>query len=159
MRMIPSCLAAAVAAGVAFLGTGAAFSAELPAGHQVFLKMKCNSCHTLKAAKIEKKKAEATEEEEAAATGTGTKKEPPDLSGVGIKRDVTWIENWLARKELIDGKKHKKRFSGTPAEMKTVAAWLATMKTKTEAEKPAAEKPATEKSATEKPATEKSATK
>ena len=138
MRMIPSCLAVAMAAAVALLGAGVAFSAELPAGHQVFLKAKCNSCHTLKSAKIEKRKVEATEEEEAAATGTGSKKEPPDLSGVGIKRDATWIENWLARKELIDGKKHKKRFSGTPAEMKTVSAWLATMKTKPEGEKPAA---------------------
>jgi mono/diheme cytochrome c family protein len=138
MRLIPSCLAVAVAAAVTLLGAGVAFSVEPAAGHQVFLKAKCNSCHTLKAEKIEKKKVEPAEEEEAAATATGTKKEPPDLSGVGIKRDATWIENWLARKELIDGKKHKKRFTGTPAEMKTVSAWLATMKTKIEPAKPVA---------------------
>jgi mono/diheme cytochrome c family protein len=100
----------------------------VPAGQKVFLDSKCNSCHTLKAAKIEKKKAEVSEEEEAAATGTSTKKEPPDLSGVGIKRNATWIEGWLARKELIDGKKHKKKFSGTPEQMKTVSVWLATMR-------------------------------
>jgi mono/diheme cytochrome c family protein len=136
MKTIPLCLA--VAGAVALLGTGVAFAADEPAGHQVFLKAKCNSCHTLKAAKIEKRKVEPADEEEAAATTSSTKKEPPDLSGAGIKRDATWIEGWLARKELIDGKKHKKKFTGTPAEMKTVAAWLATMKTKAEGEKPAA---------------------
>lgn len=135
MKTIPLCLA--VAGAVALLGTGVAFAADEPAGHQAFLKAKCNSCHTLKAAKIEKKKVEAADEEEAAATKSSTKKEPPDLSGAGIKRDAAWIEGWLARTELIDGKKHKKKFTGTPAEMKTIAAWLATMKTKTE-EKPAA---------------------
>lgn len=136
MNMIRWCLAAA--GGVALLAMGVAFAAEVPAGQKVFLESKCNSCHTLKAAKIEKRKA-ATAEEGEEASATTKKKPPPDLSGAGIKRDAAWIEAWLLRKELVDGKKHKKKFTGTPEEAKTVSAWLATMKTKTdEVEKKAA---------------------
>ncbi len=136
MRALWWCLA--VLAGAAFLGTGLAYAAEtVPAGQRLFLEYKCNSCHTLKAAKIEKKKVEVAEEEEVAAASTGTKKEPPDVSGVGLKRSAEWIQGWLMKKELIDGKKHKKKWRGTPEELKTIAAWLATMKTKPEAEKPA----------------------
>jgi mono/diheme cytochrome c family protein len=138
MNTIRWCLT--VAGGVALLAMGAAFAADVPAGQKVFLDAKCNSCHTLKAAKIEKRKAATTEEgEETSATSTTTKKQPPDLSGAGIKRDAAWIEGWLLRKELVDGKKHKKKFTGTPEEAKTVSAWLATMKVKAdEVEKKAA---------------------
>ena len=130
MNFIRWCLATAGA--VALLASGVAYAADVPAGQKVFLDNKCNSCHTLKAAKIEKKKTEPAEGEEASAATSTTKKQPPDLSGAGLKRDAAWIEGWLLRKELIDGKKHKKKFNGTPEDAKIVAAWLATMKTKTE---------------------------
>lgn len=131
MNRIRWCLM--VLGAVALLASGVAFAADdVPAGQKVFLDSKCNSCHTLKAAKIEKRKTEAEEGEEASATSSSTKKQPPDLSGAGIKRDAAWIEGWLLRKELVEGKKHKKKFAGTPEQAKTVSAWLATMKTKTE---------------------------
>jgi hypothetical protein len=126
----------AVLMGMVLSGAVVAYAgaAEGTAGQKLFVKYRCQSCHSLKALKLEKKKPEAGEEEAApaAAAGVAKKKEPPDLSGVGLERKPEWIEGWLFKKELIDGKKHRKKFLGTPAEAKTLAGWLATMKTKTE---------------------------
>lgn len=101
------------------------------AGQKLFVKHRCQSCHSLKALKLEKAKAAAEDEEVAAAPADGAKKkEPPDLSGVGIERKAEWLEGWLLKKEMIDGKKHRKKFRGTPDEAKALAVWLATMKAK-----------------------------
>ena len=140
-------LSIAMALGVSFLAVQTGLAAEnIPPGQKVFLDSKCNSCHSLKAAKIEKKKAEPAEVEEAPAAGT-TKKEPPDLSGTGLKHTAEWFQGWLMKKELIDGKKHKKMFRGTSAELKTLSTWLAGMKTKTEGEKAQAAKAGAEAAA------------
>lgn len=131
----------ALLVGIVLGGAGVATAedAGATAGQKLFVKNRCQSCHSLKALKLEKKKPEAGEEEAApaaapaaAATDGPKKKEPPDLSGVGIERKPEWIEGWLLKKELIDGKKHRKKFMGTPAEAKTLAVWLGTMKTKIE---------------------------
>jgi len=114
-------------------GAESAGAADGAAGQKLFVKYRCQSCHSLKALKLEKKKVEGEDEEAAAAPATGAKKkEPPDLSGVGLERKPEWIEGWLLKKEMIDGKKHRKKFLGTPAESKALAVWLATMKTKAE---------------------------
>jgi hypothetical protein len=137
MRGFGFCLA--VLGLISWLGVGGAAAGEgtVPAGQKLFSKYHCESCHSMKALKIEKKKS-AEEGEEAVPDTTGSKKEPPDLSGVGLKRDAAWIEGWLLKKELIDGKKHKKKFRGTEPETKTLASWLASQKTKVEgAKKPA----------------------
>lgn len=120
----------------------AASDSGTPAGQKLFLKNHCTSCHSIKAVKIEKKAEPAVEEEvketaaketaakETEVKETGTKKEPPDLSGVGLKHKSDWIQGWLLKKELIDGKPHKKKFRGTPDELKTLATWLETLRTK-----------------------------
>ena len=134
MRVFTWGLALLMGIALSASGTANAVPAE-PAGQKLFVKYRCQSCHSLKALKLEKKKAEPAEEEAApaaAAADGAKKKEPPDLSGVGLERKAEWVEGWLLKKELIDGKKHRKKFLGTPAEAKTVAAWLATMKTKVE---------------------------
>jgi len=132
MRVFTWGLALLMGIALSASGTATAVPAE-PAGQKLFVKYRCQSCHSLKALKLEKKKVEAGEEEAAPAAAEGAKKkEPPDLSGVGLERKAEWVEGWLLKKELIDGKKHRKKFMGTPAEAKTVAAWLATMKTKVE---------------------------
>jgi len=137
MRRLFGCIVVLV--GLCVVGSGQAISGDdsVAPGQKLFTKYRCQSCHSIKALKIEKKKAEDEEEEEAAKE-TGTKKEPPDLSGVGLTRKADWIEGWLLKKELIDGKKHRKRFSGTAKEAKTIAAWLAIQKTKVDEEKKAA---------------------
>ena len=128
----------AVLMGAVLSGAGVAYAEDAggTAGQKLFVKYRCQACHSLKALKLETKKPEAGEEEAApaaaptAAADGAKKKKPPDLSGVGLERKPEWIEGWLFKKELIDGKKHRKKFLGTPAEAKTLAAWLGTMKTK-----------------------------
>lgn len=99
----------------------AADAAKAPNGKPVFTKYKCNSCHTIEAQAITKKADPADKTE---ATG----RKPPDLSGVGVKRNAAWIEAYLLKTEMIDTRKHTKKFRGTAPELKTVAGWLASMK-------------------------------
>lgn len=126
----------AVLLGIALSAAGSAYAggAEGAAGQKLFVKYRCQSCHSIKALKLEKKKGEVEDEEakEAGATSAAStkKKEPPDLSGVGLTRKVEWVQGWLLKKELIDGKKHLKKFRGTSEELKTISTWLVTLKTK-----------------------------
>ena len=98
-------------------------------GKAMFLKYKCNSCHTVNAASIGKTKAEATEDD-----GWGDEEEkeldPPDLSGVGLKRKAEWLHLYMRKKAANEeGRKHKKRFKGTKAERGVLVNWLVTLKT------------------------------
>ena len=68
---------------------------KVPAGQQAFLKYKCNSCHTLEAAKVVKV------EDEEEAKDSSSKRKPPDLSGVGKKHTAAWMEKYLTKKEMI----------------------------------------------------------
>lgn len=88
---------------------------------ELFIKYKCNKCHSIKALDIKPLESALKK-----------KKEIRDLSGVGLKRtDPEWIKKWL-RKEVKneDGKKHKKKWKGTDEELDKVANWLVTLKTK-----------------------------
>lgn len=99
------------------------FAAPAPAsaadGKQLVSDKKCTTCHSVKAAGIEKTK----------------KKKGPDLSGVGKKYDAEHIAKYL-KKEVEhksvykEGKnvKHKKKFKGNDEELKAVAAFLAQQK-------------------------------
>lgn len=110
-----------LAGALATVWCGTSF-AKSPDGKPVFLKFKCNSCHSIEAAGIAKKAA-ATEEGEATP-----KKKPPDLSGVGLEKKAEWIMAFLQKKEKLESDLHPKKFRGTESELKTVAAWLETMK-------------------------------
>ena len=94
-----------------------------PEGKKLFLKYKCNSCHSIEAAGVVKK-VDETEADEPA-----TKKKPPDLSGVGLTQKADWIALFLQKKEKLEGETHPKKFRGTDKELSTIAAWLETMKT------------------------------
>ena len=110
------------------LVAGAAMAADSPAprdGKAIFLENKCNTCHTVQAAGVEKRKAEADE----AKAEKKSDKKPPDLSGVGLERKPEWIAAYLMKTEAIKGEKHERRFRGPEADLKTVSAWLATQKT------------------------------
>ncbi|HMI31379.1 MAG TPA: c-type cytochrome [Candidatus Limnocylindrales bacterium] len=85
-------------------------------GKPVFVKYKCGSCHSIEVQGIKKKAV--------AATGS----QAPDLSGVGVERTSEWLASFLSKKEKLDGKLHMKKFSGTPAELKKLSGWLATLK-------------------------------
>lgn len=111
-------LALCVAASPALAGGE---PAKAPNGKPVFSKYKCNSCHTIEAQAIVKKADPAEKAEEAG-------RKPPDLSGVGVKRKAAWIEGYLVKKEMIETRKHMKKFRGTDAELKTLAGWLESLK-------------------------------
>jgi len=155
-------LAASTAFALAVL-TPSAFAQdaakEKPEGEVLFGTYKCMSCHSVATAGIEKsKKAEGEEAaataekkgEEAAATTEKTKKEPPDLSAVGVSHKADWMAAFLMKTEKTkEGKLHMKKFKGTDEELKKLTAWLETLKDEKAAAK-ATEK-TTEKAA-EKPA-------
>jgi hypothetical protein len=87
-------------------------------GKGILLQYKCNKCHTIESQGI-------------ARDGKAPEgKQPPDLSGVGLKHDASWMQKWLLKEVELDGKKHIKKFSGTDDELKTLTAWLVTLKKK-----------------------------
>ncbi len=94
-------------------------------GQTIFVKNRCTSCHSIKAVGVEKKVIDGDEE---AADVAKSKTKPPDLSGIGLDHNATWFAGWLLKKELKDGKKHKKMFRGTEAELKTLTEWIASLK-------------------------------
>lgn len=112
----------------------------------LFKKNGCNECHSITSLGVKKEEKKAAAPDTVATTADSSakkKKKPPDLSGVGLRHDAKWISAFLNKQELLDGEKHEKRFKGTEAERRTVAMFLAGLKTET---KPAAttEKPETE---------------
>ena len=122
-------IAGAACALLAALAAQGPSRAEERDGKAVFLENRCNSCHTVKAAGIEKKKASS---EEAAAEKPKSDKKPPDLSGVGLERKADWIAKFLMKQETIKGDKHEKKFKGSEADLKLVASWLESQKAKPE---------------------------
>jgi mono/diheme cytochrome c family protein len=106
----------ALAVSIAVLAPGAtapAAAAAAPDGKAVFLAQKCNLCHSVQPAGIER-------------TSKAEKTKGPDLAGVGKRHDAAWIKRWLARQEQMNGKKHLLPFKGKPEEMEAVVAWLMT---------------------------------
>ncbi|MBI2890311.1 MAG: c-type cytochrome [Nitrospirae bacterium] len=110
--------------------------ARAAAPDALFKDKKCVQCHSIANLKIEKQVSKKT----------GKPKKGPDLSGVGLDRDADFIAKF-ANKEIEspsiynkDKKvKHKKKFKGTPEELKALAGWLAQQKTKVEVKEAAAE--------------------
>lgn len=86
-------------------------------GKDLFLKNQCNKCHSVSAQGVEKIKSD----DEGG-------KQPPDLSHAGKERNAAWLVGWLNRTEKINGKTHKKKFTGSPADAQALATWLAGLK-------------------------------
>ena len=91
-------------------------AAQEPPGKQMFLGKKCNVCHSIDSQGIARtSKAEATK--------------GPDLSNVGGAHLAPWIEEFLQQEVgNSEGKKHRKKWSGTDQELEQLAQWLATLK-------------------------------
>jgi hypothetical protein len=85
-------------------------------GKSIYNQYKCAKCHAIQSEGI----ARAGEAPEG--------KQPPDLSGAGVKRDAAWISKWLVKEEEVNGKKHVKKCGGSEDELKTLSNWLATLK-------------------------------
>lgn len=126
---VVSALAAAalLAACVASAADTKAPAGKAPDGKELFTAGKCNSCHSIEAEKIERKKA-ATAETAAAPAATAKKK--PDLSGIGATKNAAWIAKYIVKEEKLETKLHPTvKYRGTPEELKTLSTWLASLKT------------------------------
>jgi mono/diheme cytochrome c family protein len=86
-------------------------AAAAPDGKAIFLAQKCNLCHTVSAAGIERQ----TKSDKVAG---------PDLTTATAKHDKAFLEKFLLKQETIDGKKHGKEWKGTPQELDAVIDWL-----------------------------------
>jgi hypothetical protein len=110
-------------------GAGIATAQEekkAPDGKDLFLAAKCNTCHSVTAAGIEKKKPTAEEAaQEAKEKPAKDEKKPPDLSSIGLDKKADWIAKFITKKETLDGEKHKKMYKGTDEDQKTLSTWLA----------------------------------
>ena len=95
----------------AFLANPAASEDNGAAGKTLFLNQKCNLCHSIPPAGIE------AMTKSAAIKG-------PDLVNLSQKHDKAWIEKWLRLEETMNGKKHKKKFTGSDEELDTLVDWL-----------------------------------
>lgn len=84
-------------------------------GKSIFVTQRCDKCHSVESAGIVR-----------SATPPG--KLPPDLSSTGLRHNAAWFSGWLMKTEELNGKKHIKKWSGTPADLATESAWLATLK-------------------------------
>lgn len=105
--------------GLGVLGSTAQAATD---GKTLFTTLKCNMCHTVDSAAI----AVIPDPD---AEGDDEAGKPKDLSNVGATRDEKWIKDWMQKKVEIDGKTHRKKFSGEAADLDVLAKWLASLKT------------------------------
>jgi mono/diheme cytochrome c family protein len=91
-------------------GPGAAQTAKVLDGRQIFLAQKCNLCHSVSPAGIE-------------ATTKSEKMKGPDLVGLS-KRDAKLLNSYLRKAADINGKKHIKQFTGSDEDIGALIAWL-----------------------------------
>lgn len=119
MKKILGTLLVGAVAVVAASSVGHTPAAAAPkgadAGKAVFLEYKCNKCHTVASAGIKVLKAKKG-------------REPADLSSVGAKHSRKWIGKYIKKEEKMDGRKHKKKFAGEPAEETALLDWLSSLK-------------------------------
>lgn len=98
---------------LATLYSSAGSAAAAPDGKAIFLAQKCNMCHSVPTAGIER-------------TVKSEKVAGPDL--VNIKADAGALSKFLRKQAEIDGKKHGKAFAGSDEELAAVIAWIQSQK-------------------------------
>ena len=89
-------------------------------GKKAFLANKCNVCHSIESAKIEKTTGGYQKEKE--------KNVPPDLTGIGRKYKAEWIANYLLKKEKVENVPHVRLYRGSKEELIAMSEWLGTLK-------------------------------
>lgn len=111
---------------------------EAVTGKALFLKHKCNSCHTVTSAKIVLPAKEKDDDDDWDDEDDEKKEsKAPDLSNVGLKHKgkAEWLHLYLRKKAATEKKrKHIKRFKGSDEERTALVNWLMTMKTPIKAE-------------------------
>lgn len=82
-------------------------------GKAIFLAQKCNMCHNVPPAGIER-------------TMKSDKMAGPDV--VNLKVDAATLAKVLKKQADVNGKKHPKLFAGTDEELNALTAWLLAQK-------------------------------
>jgi mono/diheme cytochrome c family protein len=108
-------IALTVALLVASIAIAIPARAEEPAGQKLFLENKCNMCHSIESLGIER-------------TSTSDKMKAMDLSSVGDELDLDWAVKFIKKEVEREGELHQKTFKGSDEDAKTIADWLATLK-------------------------------
>lgn len=80
-------------------------------GENLLQKGKCTMCHSVNAIGLAKDKAMGG-----------------DLSKIGATQKADWIEGYVSKKINKGDKPHKGSYSGSPEDLKALAAYLATLK-------------------------------
>jgi hypothetical protein len=90
------------------------FAAD-PPGKTLFVKNKCNTCHSIESQGIAAERGED---------------KAPDMSNAGAAiPSAEWAKKYVLREEAKDGKKHRKPYKGTEKDLEQIIAWLVTLKT------------------------------
>ena len=82
-------------------------------GKAIFLAQKCNMCHSVPPAGIEK-------------TTKSEKMAGPDI--VNLKTDAATLTKYLRKQADLNGKKHVKGFTGSDEELGALVAWMLAQK-------------------------------
>jgi mono/diheme cytochrome c family protein len=105
-------LAAVVLLAVFYSGPAAGQGAKLD-GKAIFLAQKCNMCHSVPTAGIEK-------------TTKSEKMAGPDI--VNLKTDAATLTKYLRKQADLNAKKHTKAFTGSDEELGALVAWIQAQK-------------------------------
>ena len=84
-------------------------------GKEIFMAQKCNMCHSVPTAAIER-------------TTKSEKMAGKDLVDLG--KDAEWLTKYIKKEVDLDGKKHGKVWAGTDEELAALVTWLQAQKTK-----------------------------
>jgi mono/diheme cytochrome c family protein len=84
-------------------------SASAVDGKEIFLAQKCNMCHSVSTAGIER----TTKSEKMAAM---------DL--INLDKDAATLTKYIKKETDLDGKKHGKAWTGTDEELGAVVTWI-----------------------------------
>lgn len=107
------------------LDTPFSYASEAEA-KKIFMEYGCAKCHSISAYGMAL--AEATEDDEEEEDEDEEEAvEPPDLSDVGTRHKKEFMSKYLRKKVAKEDRKHKKRFKGSKAELKTIVEWMATL--------------------------------
>jgi len=96
------------------LASGPATGAAEPpvSGEDMFNEYKCGMCHAVASAGIEAKVKSDT-------------MKGADLGGYKTEIEADQLLAYVSQAGELDGKKHKKKYAGTPEELTAILAWLA----------------------------------
>ena len=84
-------------------------------GKALFVKAKCNTCHSIESQGIE------------AARGED---KAPDMSNAAtLIPSAEWAKKFVLREEAKEGKKHRKPYKGTERDLEQIIDWLLTLRT------------------------------